>query len=241
MRKHHDSALVLFARTPKTLGRNGSDGPLAAIAWDDLEILYTALLGDVVRNACLSEGADVFVYRNPNEYSDDFFLPFRQRVELCVLEDVPVAEQIQGAIDHVFRSSYHRLVILLENNPLTTSACLNRIFGQLRYEDDCLVVKPSAEGKCTMIGMKANHSELFDVADGDPLEQPHRLIERCCTLGNNMLFLLPTTYMLDSVSGIAQLKREIEAMDRARAEFPSKTYEVMKILDKKYRARKGSR
>jgi hypothetical protein len=240
MRKHHDNALLVFARTPRFLTRAATDDPLAALPWEDIDILFTAMLGDVVRNASQIECTDIIVYRNSAEYSDDYFLPFRSKIQLVDLQDIPIAEQIQAGIENGFRNSYHRLVVLLDNNPLITTAALSRVFDNLRYEDDCLVISPTPEGKCSLIGMKMDHSELFESGQSDPFAVPDRLLERCCAL-ESMLFPTRSPYFLDSTQNIARLKRDIEGLDRSLPDYPSKTSEVMRLFDKKYRLRRNSR
>ncbi len=240
MRKHHDNALLIFARTPKFLTRSASDDPLAALSWEDIDMLFTAMVGDVIRNASQLEYTDILVYRNPAEYSDDYFLPYRSRIQLIDLVDGSLTEQIQSAVDTVFRNSYHRVVVLIDNNPLITTSVLNGVFNHLRYEDDCLVIGPTPEGKYSLLGMKMNHSELFDPAQTDPLTTSDSLLTRCCAL-ESMLFTTSTPYFLDSTQNIAKLKKDIEGLDRNGPEYPSKTSEIMRIFDRKYRTRKMAR
>ena len=240
MRKHHDNALLVFARTPRFLTRSASDDPLAALPWEDIDMLFTAMLGDVVRNASQLEATDIFVYRNAAEYSDDYFLPFRSKIQLLELTDAPVAELVQAAVENCFRNAYHRVVAILDNNPMLTGPVLSRVFDHLRYEDDSLVLSPTPEGKCTLIGMKMNHSELFEAGQSDPFMMPDTMLERCCSL-ESMLFPVASPYFLDSTQNIARLKRDIEGLDRSMPDYPSKTSEVMRIFDKKYRLRRAPR
>jgi glycosyltransferase A (GT-A) superfamily protein (DUF2064 family) len=240
MRKHYDNALLVFARTPKILGRAVSDDPLAALPWEDIDMLFTAMVGDVIRNASQLEHTDILVYRNSAEYSDDYFLPFRSRLQLIDLPDGLLTEHIQAAVDSAFRQGYHRVIALLDNNPLITTATLSGAFDHLRFEDDCLVVGPTPEGKYSLLGMKMNHSELFDSTESDPVAIPDRLLERCCAL-DSMIFPTPSPYFLDTTVNLARLKRDIEALDRSVPDFPSKTSEVMRIFERKYKARRSVR
>jgi hypothetical protein len=240
MRKHYDNALLIFARTPKVLVRAAVDDPLAALPWEDIDMLFTAMVGDVVRNASQLNHTDILVYRNPAEYSDDYFLPFRSRLQLIDLADGPLTEQIQAAVDAAFRQGYHRVVALLDNNPMITTATLSGAFDHLRYEDDCLVVGPTPEGKYSLLGMKTNHSEILDSSESDPVSVPDRLLERCCSL-ESMIFPTPTAYFLDTTVNLGRLKRDIEALDRSYPDYPSKTSEVMRIFDRKYKVRRSGR
>ena len=128
MRKHHDNALLIFARTPKDIVRGDPANPFSAFTWEDLDILFNPLLGDTVRNACQLERTDVFLFRNPSELSDDGFFAYQQKLQLCDLGESPIAEQIQAAVDGCFRLGFQRLVVILENHPMISSKVLHAHF-----------------------------------------------------------------------------------------------------------------
>lgn len=236
---HHHNALIIFSRTPQ-IARTGTDQLFASLPWEDLDILYTAFVGDIVRNVCRLNGADILLYRNPAEISDDYFRPLGQKLLLRDLEGTPIIEQIERAIDAAFAENYQRVVVLLDNQPLVGSATIRRAFEQLGYEDDCFVVGCTEDGKCYLLGMKSNHSELFDVSDGDPLAKPNTLLKRLCGAGG-ILFPLPGSYLLDCAENLDRLRRDIDLLDRTNPEFPDKSYEMFKMIEKKYRARKSTR
>ncbi len=235
----HHNALIVFARTPQ-IARSNSDHLFASLPWEDLDILYTAFVGDILRNACRLGGLDVILYRNPAEISDDYFRPFRQKVILRDLEQTPLSEQIEHAIDAAFAREYQRVLVLLDNQPLIRSSTLSRAFDQLGYEDDCFVVGSTIEGKCNILGMRSNHSDVFDTAEADPLAKPNVLLKRLCEKGS-ILFPLPGSYLLDSAENLDRLRQEIEGLDRKQPEFPDKSYEMFRMIEKKYRPRKVSR
>ena len=114
---------------------------------------------------------------------------------------------------------------------------LARVVQQLAYEDDCVVVAPSLEGTCFLLGMKANHSSIFDKSDQDPLAKPNLLMKRLCRL-ESMLFLTQPTYSLNSGFSLARLKDELDAADGSSPDFPRRTYEMFRTFEKKYRLKK---
>jgi len=233
---HQKNALLIFSKTPQ-IARDTSCEPFSALPWEDLDALYTACVGDVVKNAASLPDVDIFLHRDRHELSDDFFAPFRQRIRLLDLTGAPLADQIQRAVDDVFVNGYHRVVVLLDNHPLLTQRFLRTIFDQLGYEDDCFVVGPTMEGKCYFIGMNMNHSGVFDTGAGDPLQKPNLLMKKLCST-EALLFVTGTTYNLDSAVNLMKLKNEIETLDRGTPEFPSRTSEIFKMFDKKYKLKK---
>ena len=231
----HRNAILIFSKAPHI--NRKPDEPFASIAWGDLDALCSAMLGDVVEISCRVFNADVLLYRNPAEFSDDYLAPFRERIRCYDVQETPLAEQVQHAIENAFAENYSHIVVVLDNNPLLTSKFLEKVFDQLEYEDDCLVVAPTVEGKFSLLGMKANYSSLFDTAPGDPVAKPNLLMERICEL-NLVVFPIQTSYMLDSGLNLARLKDDIETLRTTKSEIPRRTYEIFKVFHKKYKTRK---
>jgi len=233
---YHSNAIILFSGTTQ-IDRSNIQDPFASLPWDDLDALYTALLGDTLRNVSQLSDVDILVYRNEREISDDYFASNRHRVRLLNLTEAPLAGQIRSAIENAFASNYQRVMIILDYNPLVHQATYERVFEQLRYEDDCIVVGPTREGKCFLIGMKLNHGKLFDASDGDPLKKSELLMQQICAT-QAIVFLLNPLNSLDNGINLIQLKKTIDAMDKGGSEFPNKTFGIFKMLEKKYRSRR---
>jgi hypothetical protein len=232
----HQNALLIFLQPPR-IDRGKSDGTFAMLPWEDIDALYTAISSDFIKNAYQLVNVDIILYRNAIELSDDFFLPFRQKIKLDDLTTAPIVEQIQTAIENTFLLGYQNVVVVLDNNPLISRSTMRRVYTQLGYEDDCLVVGPTFDGKCYMVGMKTNHSKIFKITEGDPLTKSMVLMKNICSL-DVMLFLLNPINSLDSADNLMLLLREIETIDKTSVEFPSKTYAVFKMLEKKYKLKK---
>ncbi|MBI4546344.1 MAG: DUF2064 domain-containing protein [Ignavibacteriae bacterium] len=232
---YYHNVIIIFSKTPQI--NRKPDEPFASLAWGDVDALFSAMLGDIIETSCRVLQADVHLYRNPTEFSDDYLSPFRERIRCYDVQETPLAEQVQHAVDTAFAEHYSRIVVLLDNNPLITSKFLEKVLNQLEYEDDCLIVCPTVEGRFFLIGMKANYSSLFDTSAGDPLAKPDLLMERICDL-NVVIFPTQTNYMLDSGLNLARLKDEIETLRMTKSEFPRRTYEIFKVFTKKYKVRK---
>lgn len=230
------TAILLFLR-PAQLARRRADEPYAALPWEDVDALFTAVLGDVIQNACQVPGADVILYRNPSELSDDFLAPFGQRVRCCDIGEESLSQEVCRAIDLTFAEHYHRVIAIIDNHPAYSPSLLRKMIDQLGCEDDCVVLNPTIEGRCSVVGMKLNHSWIFDAAEGDPLASPHLLMERLCKL-NAVLIPAPPSYLLNTGTHLARLKSELEALPERTPDFPRRTFEIFKMLDKKYKLRR---
>ena len=127
---------------------------------------------------------------------------------------------------------YQKIVVILEHHPFITSHLLARVFDQLTYEDDCLVVGPTTDGRCYLVGMKANHADLFEPAGADPMGKADVLLRRICSK-EAVLFPIAPLAPLDTGYSIAAL---IDA-----PEVPERTSESLKKIGKKYRVKHPAR
>lgn len=239
MGKQLENALIVFCRTPNIV-RDEKNLHFSALPWDDIDALFTAFIHDLLVVVSHLTRVDILVYRNPEEVSDDFFFPFRKMIRLLDMSERPFPEQVEHAVHDAFQANYLRVVTLLDNSPLISPKRLQHVFQQLTYEDDCLVVGPTDDGKCTLLGMKTDYSKLFETDGGDPTVKPNLLLHRICELETH-LFELPTGYSTDSAAGLALLQQEIRRESSESAEFPSQTSEVLQKIEKKYAKKKGSR
>lgn len=230
------NALLVFAKEP-SIKRGNLNEPFVALTWEDLNQLFTALLADNIESAFQLGNTDILFYRNLSTIPDELLRPFRKRVQSFHAYEARLAVQIQHAIEHAFAQQYQRVIVVLENHPILQPAFLSRIYEQLDYEDDCVVVGPAEEGKCVFLGMKNDHSALFESGGYDPLARPSALMQRLCGV-NTMLFLARSSYVLDSDSNLSRLKRELDSGPKGVEGFPRRTYQVFKSLERKYRRAK---
>jgi hypothetical protein len=234
-----NTAVVIFSRTPQ-LARKNADEPYAALPWDDVDALFTALLADSLENACRMNDADLLLFRDEEEFSEEFLEPFKGKVRCHDLVSGSFSLAVHHAIETAFSEHYHRVLLLLDNNPVGIPARLRRMLDQLGQEDDCVVVSPTLEGKCAAIAMKANHSWVFDPAEADPLAKPHLLMQRLCTLPT-IVIPTPVSYLLDSGSNLARFRAELDGLGQPEEGFPRRAYEMFRSFDKKYKPRKAVR
>jgi hypothetical protein len=236
---HKKNAIILFSKVPQ-INRSMMDDPYAGVPWTDLDALCTAMLCDVIETAFKVEFLNIVVYRDQTELSDDLFSRFRDRVECRDMHECSFSQQIHQAIESTFGHGFTRIVVVLENNPLLRPNFIRRIFDQLEYEDDCMVISTTIEGKVLLFGMKSNHSSLFANADGDSLLTTGGLMQRLCN-SNVIIFPTRTSYSIDSGFNLARLQNDMETLVTAKEYFPHRTYDMFKLFNKKYRIKKPSR
>jgi glycosyltransferase A (GT-A) superfamily protein (DUF2064 family) len=226
------NAILIFSRSPH-ISRTDNSEPYASLPWGAIDTLFSAFLVDVLTHACEVQDVDVLFYRNQSEPLDEFLNPLRERMIFGELAEGKFSEQVNVAVEKAFGEGYNRLIVVLDNHPTISASMFERMFAQLNYEDDCVVLGPTIEGKTFLIGLKSHHEQLFDSSKVDPLERQYVLLERLCQL-DTVLFLTEQRYMLDSGFSLARLREEL-AMSAGAEVAAARTYEVFKGLDKKYR------
>jgi len=239
MTRRNHNALILFCRTPG-ITRARIDSDYAALPWNDLHALFSAFLADLLMTASHLEATDVLVYRDPAEWSVEEFLPFRQMMNLFDLPGGGFCNQVGRAINQAFTQEYGRVVAVLENDPTISAAFLAGLFNQLGYEDDCVVLTPTREGKPAIIGFKANHTKVFDPVEGDPLAKPDLLLSRLCALDAH-LFLTKTSDSLENGTALEHLGRTLRALDQTMPSFPGRSAGAFAALGRKYGRKRSAR
>jgi hypothetical protein len=236
---HRSTAIIFFARTPQ-ISRGNPNEPYTTMPWDDLDAFFAACLGDLIENASRINDGDVHIHRNPAELSDDFFRLFGDRVKCFDMPDGSIAHQVQSAVDMAFTQQYKRVVVVLDNRPTISTKNLFDMLNHLGYEDDSIVVGSTVEGRCYILAMRTNHSDIFEHAADDPIMKPDLLLQRLC---QRSAMIIPTQsgYFLDSGFHIARLKLELDRMDESCVDFPRRTHSMFKMFEKKYKPRKVTR
>jgi hypothetical protein len=241
MPARESNAIIIGARSVK-LDRSRPNEPYVSLPWEDLDALYGAMVADLLQHACHYGEASVHFYRNPAEFSNDFLAPFRSTVQCFDLFGDSPAELFHHAIDTAFAARYSRVVAVIDNHPLLNPRFFKRVFDLLTYEDDCIVVGPTAEGRCSFVGMKSNYSWIFERLEHlpDPITTPYAVLGRICET-DALVFPTSTRYVLDSGFGLARLRSELETMSASAEDFPRRTQEIFRMFDKKYRVKKQAK
>ena len=227
------NALIIFAKDLQLHRRHG-DEPFASLPWEDLDLLSSAMLTDLLENALRVRKTDVMLYRNPRRRVDEALLRFHNEIGFRDSHVATPAGMVHGAIQEAFGEGYQRVITVLDNQPTFSPRMFQRLFDQLGYEHECVVVGPTAGGRCYLVGMKSDYSELFAAQIADPTVKPYELMRRLCALPCE-LFLAHERYMLETGYNLDRLKRELEIPGIRDAGFPHRTHEVFRMLEKKYK------
>ena len=222
------------------MSRSDNNEPYASFPWSAIDTLFSAFLIDVLHHAVNVPGAEVFLYRDPSEPLDEFLYPMRDFVRFRELVGEKYSSQVRNAIDKTFAEGFQRVIVLLDNHPTLLSGYFTTVLEQLTHEDECIVVGPTVEGRCFLLGMKGNQSDLLENSVEDPLDKPQLLMERLCAL-DGVLFLTPQRYSINSGFNLARVREELNTLDINDGEFPARTFNVFKSFEKKYRLKHPAR
>lgn len=232
----HSNALIVFSGIGN-IDRSNMNDPFSALPWEDLDALYTALVLDMMHNVSLLRDVDIIFYRNQPEFSDDFLLPFKQKIIPRDLDNSPLSNQLQQAIEDAFGMNYQRVVLVLDNNPCLAPKIISKVFDQLGFDDDCVVFGQTFESNFFLIGMKTNHCNVFSRNEINPMKGHQNVLRQLCEIPA-MFFILNPIMSLNSGFNLLKLRRTMEAANKFDAEFPNKTFGIFRMLEKKYRSRK---
>jgi hypothetical protein len=217
-------AIILFTQQVR-FSRGDPNEPFAAIAWDDIDVLFSAMLNDLVEQIIKITNTDIFISVNSSDMQDDFLLSFQRKVNVLDHSSLSFPQRISSAINTVFENDYHRLILYLQHYPL-------------------LVLGASKNGRASLLGVKSNYSDWFktvqsettDKSDTSFIETDYILKKAC---GNEVLiFNTPTIPAVDNGFDLEKLKRNIEHSMTVEGFFAKHTYEIFKYIDKKYFNRK---
>ena len=230
----NQNAIILFARTP-AIKRSAADEPFAALPWDDLDAIFHACLGDIISRAAEIPDADVLLYRKESYLPVTKLSQPRDNLRIFDMQEGPFAQVVGQAVENAFLENYHRVVVILENNPAFGTAQISRAIDLLGTDDESVVVTPSGDGHAAMLALRSNHPSIF--RPGDPVLKPDGILSQLCDLE---VYVHPTApvFLVDTPGRIDLLRRTLAAMDPAEPGFPKQTSGIFRSLEKKYRLKK---
>jgi hypothetical protein len=231
------NAVIIFARTPD-VARSGGGDPFAALPWEDLDSVFHGCAGDIVESALAVPETDVLVYRESRFPAAKLTAPFGDAVRPLDLPDGPIGDAVQQAVEGAFLDNYHRVVVVLDNNPLVGDGVMRAASDQLGVEDDCAVLVPVDPGAAVLVALKAACRGLFSGGKGTPGGPWGGVVSRLCE-EELMLFPLRPSFLLDTTANIERLRTDMAGLDPEGAGFPKRTGAAFRALEKKYRWKKG--
>lgn len=235
----NSNAILIIARELSLHRAHGGE-PFASLPWEELDVLSNAILSDLLACAGGVPRTDVFLYRAPKSKIDESRLKFSDTIKLRDGHGATLVGVVHGAVQDLFGEGYQRVIAVLDNQPLLTPRMFRKLFEQLNYEHECVIVGPTIEGRCYLLGMKADYSAVFDSPNVDALTKPYELLNRLCALPCE-LFLAHQRYTLENGYSLEQLKRELKLPGVRDGNFPQRTYDVFQGFDKKYKVKHTAR
>ena len=230
------NAIILFARTHE-ITRSGGNEPFAALPWDDLDSVFHACVGDLLHAAASVPETDVLLYRSAQFPAEKLIVPAGNGVRQFEMGQGDFGECAQQAIESAFLEYYHRVVVIVENNPLLRGEDFLQAADQLGVEDDCAVITPADDGGIVLAALKTNYPSLFFGKGGSAVGPPSGVLARLCEL-DVMVFPTRPSFMLDSTANIDRLREEVAGRDPGSPDFPKRTSAAFRALERKYKWRK---
>jgi len=229
----NQNAVIFFARTPE-IKRSADGEPFSALPWEDLDAIFHACLGDLVAGAAGIPDVDVIVYRDERFLPAGKFIPPGDNVAIMDLPAGDIEAAAGQAVEHAFLEFYHRLAVVLDNNPVLGPARIARALDLLGTEDDAVVVTPAADGRVAMMALKANHPSVFR-PDG---RGAGGILGRLCDLDVH-LFPTEPVFLVDTPAAIDRLRHDLALADPSGPGFPKLTLGVFRTLEKKYKLKRA--
>ena len=230
------NALLIFLEPMTIHRRNNSEG-YGDLTWRDLDVFYNMMLDDVVAGALQLLNTDVYTDLNNVQTSDEFENRFLTRMNILPSTGGSLTERVHRGIEMAYSQQYQRVIVLLKIHPLIHRDVLERIFGMLTCEEDCLVVTPTDEGKYLLVGMKSNHSDLFLPSGSQGSDDASWLHDRI-SRSDASIFPTPTLYTLNSGQNLERLKDEVDRIDGKQRSLVHRTHEAFNDLQLNHRSRK---
>lgn len=229
-------AIILFTQNVR-LSRGNPKVPYTAISWDDIDLLFSAMLGDLLEILTQIPQVDIFLVTSKTELQDDFLFAFHNRVNVLYTAEKNYNRRVAFSIATVFNEGYNKVIAYFDNYPLFKNNFIKRVFSQLNYEDDCIVCSATDTGNCNLVAMKNNYSSWFDEATEEQFINLDYLLKKAC---ENKLVIFTTNNLPTIVNGydLQNLKNDIQTQMTIETLYPKKTHQMFKYLDKKLRNRK---
>jgi hypothetical protein len=85
--------------------------------------------------------------------------------------------------------------------------------------------------------MKSYHDSILRGEEGNPLQEVNVLMKNICRI-SSFIFPLEPEYSYGVSVNLMDLRRRMEVLNKGSIEYPSRTHDIFKMFDKKYKLRK---
>jgi hypothetical protein len=236
-------AIILFTQEV-LLSRGNPSEPYAAIAWEDIDLLFSAMLTDLVDQISKLQLVDIFLSVDSVEIDNESLLSFQRKVNVFDHSSLSLPQRIGSALHNLFENGYHRLILGIHHYPLLGTGLFNSVFNQLNYEEDCIVLSKNSNDDISLIGLKSNYENWFELKPDLSVDKSNvssldydYILQKAC-LQDIMIFNTPNITAINNGFDLEKLKRCIEQTMNTQDYFAKHTYEIFKYIDKKYFNRK---
>lgn len=229
---YHNKAILVFTR-PLQFFKESRNEPFSPVSWNDIEFLFSAIFTDFIENLISVAGTDVLVYSHDSESTKEVLSQLGGHIVLQHQQGHTFEESVYVGVENAFQENYHRILVLLETNPLVEAEMVYRAFTQLGIEDDCMLYGPLDDGNCYIVGMNANHSDIFQPSPDGSRSEHFSFLRQLCQR-DVLLILLSKLYPMNSGQALLRLKKDLENKLGSTTKAARRTLEMFRILQKKY-------
>jgi rSAM/selenodomain-associated transferase 1 len=174
----------------------------------DAAELYRCFLRDTVALMESVPETDVIVSYTP-EGSERLFEGITSNGHQLLLQrGVSFGRRLFNALDDLLSQGYDSVAIMDSDSPTLPPDCLRRAFEELARPGDRVVLGPTSDGGYYLIGIKKNHSALFDGIDWSTERVLSQTIARARELSLDVS-LLPEWFDVDNIEDLQRLWREV--------------------------------
>ncbi|MBI4382538.1 MAG: TIGR04282 family arsenosugar biosynthesis glycosyltransferase [Nitrospinae bacterium] len=225
MDRHHDRAIVLFARDPAM-------GMVKTRLEKDLDRttvfnLYTRFLDDSLEILREIPGADRFCGVYPSPHSGYFDRPASLHgISVFRQEGDDLGERMLNAFAMLFAEGYEKAVVIGSDSPSLPVRYIEMAFDS----DKDLTIGPSVDFGYYLIGMREKAADVFTGVPWGSANVLSATLERIKQTGAT-LEVLPPWYDIDRIEDLRFLKIHLDFLERGGMDVAPHAREFLKQLD----------
>lgn len=222
---------VIFLFTKRfEIDREDPKAPYFALTWEDVELLFTAIISDTIYALSEIPGLDIILVTENIQNDNELINDLKNKAIILEYHNTYFTNRVIKAFKHISKSDYENILLMFSYYPIVDRNLLLNILELLSDDEEYMFISLMKNFQIGFLGIKNNYSSLFE--DCPSLE----FGEILKTLPNESVTLYTLGNINSIIDGydIANLKNKIKNLvNQDKVYFPVKTSEVLKYFDKK--------
>jgi rSAM/selenodomain-associated transferase 1 len=183
------------------------------LTYQEAADLYEALLLDTIEMLYLLDMADLAVAISPPESKAYFQTVTPPGTLLLPIECADIGDCLKQALGELLRLGYHRVIAINADGPTLPSKYLQQALSNL--EDHDAVFGEGHDGGYYLVGMKRNHSLLFEDIPWSTNNVLAQTLKRAHKFGLGVA-VTPRWYDVDTIQDLKRLKKDLYSLPHDR-------------------------